>query len=136
MKILKKKLDEQRKDLYSKIEVLKSSLKILSNQKISNKKVFKKALVSSEKILRDFEDIVYDARNRLNNDVEKKIYTILERAGAHPHIDFDDINEGKVTTWVVSTSDKPVTKEEARIIKKYFRDCGNMTIITFLPKPR
>ena len=49
-----------------------------------------------------------------NMDIEE----VLKRADVHTHTDFDDTNGVLVTTWIVSKSDNPLTKEEALVIEQ------------------
>ena len=65
-------------------------------------------------------------------DIEK----VLARADVHSHTDFDDTNGGLVTTWIISKSDKPLTKEEALVIERMKRNAGSKERIVFLPTPQ
>lgn len=74
------------------------------------------------------------------------IEEILTRADAHirtctnsPFSNFSDLSPKifrKVTTIVVSNSDKPITKEESEIITRMKRNMGHVEEIVFIPEPQ
>ena len=65
-------------------------------------------------------------------DIEK----VLTRADVHSHADFDDTNGGLVTTWIVSKSNSPLTKEEVLVIERMKRNAGSKERIVFLLTPQ
>lgn len=61
---------------------------------------------------------------------------VLSRADVYIHTGIDDNNGGVLTTWVVSRSDKPLTKDETIIIERMKRNSGSKERIVFLPTPQ
>ena len=61
---------------------------------------------------------------------------ILTRADVKIFTDKDPLNNNRRTTWVVSNSTKPLTREEAKIIEKMKRNHGDREKIVFIPPPK